>query len=422
MLPFTSPTKHASRNKLRIPSEMQKKHLELLLSLYSDKTHPHSPWIYYPQQLTNVVHQVRKSTADWLFSQVLVGDYGLYRYLSSFRHMFLLNYGDLATHFIEACALWRRQSMSTEEHPGRTAMIFQRQEMNALLVKASLGTEAEDQLAGFSLLLEQEKTQEYPFADLLLIDIPLVMTFDLEWPIDLFISPSDLKRYSHLWSFLISLKATQMALNNLWKILRTGEQIESHDERRVWQLRSLMLFWIDTVWNHIQIHVIDAHYQTMIHTISPSMTNKRKSRQNTKLDFEEIQFAHETFLKNTTRGCLLLSHECVKTMYDILKTCLGFCDTMEKISQEGHWRRSKKRKTAPKTASEIVNQWTNATHEQSWLQDVYATQEKFHYLTQHFFALASNQQPEVKSSGRMDVLLMQLDYNQWFSKAIYPTF
>lgn len=34
---------------------------------------------------------------------------------------------------------------------------------------------------------------------------------------------------------------------------------------------------------------------------------------------------------------------------------------------------------------------------------------------ERFFALASSQQPEVKSSGQIDVLLMQLDYNKWYS-------
>jgi hypothetical protein len=72
-----------------------------------------------------------------------------------------------------------------------------------------------------------------------------------------------------------------MLLNNLWKTLRTGnsntsnintsiatrhhestiQQFEQEDndddyqELLVWRLRSLMLFWIDTVWNHIQVSI-----------------------------------------------------------------------------------------------------------------------------------------------------------------------
>jgi hypothetical protein len=262
------------QQKIQIPKGMREKHLQLLLSLHSSSLPSlQTPWVRYPQQLQNVVSQVRRSTADWLFSQVLINEHGLHRYLDSFRHVFLLNYGDLATNFIDECALWRRRSLqrSSDQHgnrertsslnkSSRTAMIFRHQEINALLSKASIGTEAEDQLSGFSLLLDDEFTQQYPFSDLLLVDLRVILTFDLAWPIDLFLSKSDLKQYSHLWSFLISLKNAQIALNNLWKILRntttSQDEITNEDgfhERVVWRLRSFMLFWIDIYWNHIQV-------------------------------------------------------------------------------------------------------------------------------------------------------------------------
>lgn len=323
-----------NHNKIVIPEDMRKKHLQLLSTLHSSNKSPNSsssPWIRYPQELKVVVGEVRKSTADWLFSKVLVDDHGLHRYLSSFRHLFLLNYGDLAANFIQECQSWRRRSLirssssistvsnhlnnrnksdshksssgstnndnvgrvspSVNRNPSKTALIFRHQELNALLGKSSIGTDAEDQLNGFSLLLDEEQTKEYPFSDLLLMDLRVVLTYDLEWPIDLFLGESDLKNYSNLWSFLISLKNTQMMLNNLWKTLRNGndgssasisaaaaakentspahqrqpfstmhrktamsmEDDDGYQERLVWRLRSLMLFWIDTLLNHIQV-------------------------------------------------------------------------------------------------------------------------------------------------------------------------
>lgn len=302
--------------KINIPEDMKKKHLQLLLALHNSNTlnfnTSPSPWIRYPQELKKIVGEVRRSTADWLFSQVLIGDHGLHKYLNSFRHLFLLNYGDLAANFINQCTLWRKRSLtrpanvinrsksngssksnrssgditpraspSAQRGLSKTALIFRHQELNALLGKASVGTEAEDQLTGYTLLLDDEQTKDYPFSDLLLMDLRIVLTYDLEWPIDLFLSESDLKKYSNLWSFLISVKNTQMLLNNLWKTLRTGnsntsnintsiatrhhestiQQFEQDDndddyqELLVWRLRSLMLFWIDTVWNHIQVSI-----------------------------------------------------------------------------------------------------------------------------------------------------------------------
>lgn len=252
-----------------IPTEMRKQHLELLLSLHSSQQNQQSVWTQYPRQLQTVVNRIRKSTADWLFTQVLVGEHGLHRYLQSFRNVFLLSFGDFTTNFIDECVAWRRRSLHAE-HRGRTssrsktAILFRYQEINALLTKASLTTEAEDQLEGFSLLVDDEKLQQYSFSDLLLFDLRMILTFDLKWPIDLFLHKSDLKIYSYIWSFLISIKSTQMALNNLWKALRIHNSEESHTssqyegnegyyERRVWRLRSSMLYWIDIVWNHLQV-------------------------------------------------------------------------------------------------------------------------------------------------------------------------
>lgn len=284
-----------------IPNDMKKKHLQLLITLHSsNKLESSTPlsWIRYPQELKRIVNEVRRSTADWLFSQVLVGDHGLHRYLNQFRHLFLLDYGDFAANFIEECTTWRKRSLlnsssrnktvksiTTENHsstssrnPSKTELLFRYQELNALLGKASIGTDAEDKLNRFSLLLIDDDADIYPFSDLLLVDVRIVLSYDLEWPIDLFLGESDLKNYSNLWSFLISLKNTQMLLNNLWKILRAGninsseevsvsnrrqqnnkknitcfEDNDGYQERQVWRLRSLMLFWVDTFWNHIQV-------------------------------------------------------------------------------------------------------------------------------------------------------------------------
>ncbi|KAI8637846.1 Spc98 family-domain-containing protein [Parasitella parasitica] len=447
MLPFETQRSHQhlqhlqQLHKITIPLDMKKKHLQLLLSLYSSPASAKesgclsSPWIRYPRQLQAIVSQVRRSTADWLFSQVLVGEHGLHRYLDSFRHVFLLNYGDLASNFIDECTLWRRRSLQKSDgiskiqsNPSKTAIIFRHQELNALLGKASIGTAAEDQLQGFKLLLQEEQTKKYPFADLLLlVDLRMVLTFDLEWPIDLFLSKSDLKNYSHLWSFLISLKNTQMSLGSLYQLLRCRQDdagpVGAYHERMVWRTRTLMLFWVDTMWNHVQSQVIDVHYQKLTSSTStststssePTATRRKAWQSKPKLDFDEIQAAHEHFLRDTMRGCLLMSSDCVATMHDMLQSCLEFCDLMETISQDGRWRTNKRRKTAAKTATEIVNQWTKATTV-SWMEDVVLLQERFNELAERFFVLTSSQQPDVKASGQLDVLLMQLDFNKWFSK------
>jgi hypothetical protein len=110
-------------------------------------------------------------------------------------------------------------------------------------------------------------------------------------------------------------------------------------------------------------------------TLDTGATNKRKSwNVKRKIDFEEIQIAHEQFLDHVMRGCLLKSIDCVNIMHEILKTCLDFCELMEKLSKDGEWRRHKRRKTAMKTATEIVNQWIK-TDDLTWMEDVNKKQE-----------------------------------------------
>lgn len=179
----------------------------------------------------------------------------------------------------------------------------------------------------------------------------------------------------------------------------------------------------DTDSECLQSQVIDVHYQQLISSTNTSAdpeaasaaTKKKTWQPKAKLDFEEIQAAHQHFLHNTMRGCLLVSNDCVSTMHHILKTCLLFCNVMERISQDGQWRTNKRRKTTAKTAAEIVNQWTKSTTV-SWMEDVVSLQEKFNEYTDKFFVLTSSLQPDIKASGQLDVLLMQLDYNKWFSK------
>jgi hypothetical protein len=84
------------------------------------------------------------------------------------------------------------------------------------------------------------------------------------------------------------------------------------------------------------------------------------------------------------RGCLLASKECVKTVREILRTCLDFCDLLSRLSEEGEWRKNaiiKRRKTTAKTAAEIVNQWTKPDTVLTWIDDVYKLEEVLNEMT-----------------------------------------
>ncbi|ORY96653.1 Spc98 family-domain-containing protein [Syncephalastrum racemosum] len=378
----------------------------------------------YTHRLQSVVNQIRRSTAHWLFSNVLVGEHSLIRYLDSFRHMFLLGYGDLASNFIDASDLWRRRTLQndtnknkkrvsssgSEEH--RNEMIFRHQEFNALLAKASVGTDAEDRLEGYSVRLATSK--QSPFDDLLLVDGYCTLKYDMRWPIDLFLGQAELGRYSELWSFLIGLKNVQTTLSKLWRVLRESSE-KDKDERMLWRLRAQMLYWVGSLWGHVQANVIRTHYQRLLAT----MTSPEHRQDH---DFEELQEAHGEYLDSVMRGCLLLSRSCSETMHQTLRTCLAFCELVERAAEDdGGWLRSKRRRTASgdKTAAEIVQAWTEDRAAEpglyAWRDQVSRLEESFVASTSRFFGLVSNQPQHVKVDGHLDLLLMQLDYNEWYS-------
>lgn len=238
-----------------MPDTMKRDHLQLLLSLRQGQSRQYDP-------LKHVVQQIRRSTADWLFSCVLTGEHSLQCYLESFRHMFLLGYGDLASNFITACTEWRRRSLAKypQDQHYKTTMIFRHQEFNALLAKASVGTEAEDQMDGYGVEIMQnnDDTSGSLFSRLLLVDLSCTLRYDMRWPIDLFLSKEDLQCYSDLWTFMTGLRNVQMSLSDLWISLRHGPS--SHEARAICRLRSYMLFWVDTLWNHIQVDVYKIYH------------------------------------------------------------------------------------------------------------------------------------------------------------------
>lgn len=275
---------------LRMPEELKKSHMEQLLSLHSSKRSV--SWTpQYVHELQRVVQNIKHSTANWLFSRVLVGRQGLEQYVASFRNMFLLGYGDLAANFIQECIKWRAGALvdhheatrrSSTDSSGRVsvtsagggykvAMIFRHQEINALLAKASVWTEAEATLeqGGYSVkLLLQDDTEPFMFSDLLLSkDVPCTLEYNMTWPIDLFLSQSDIRQYSQLWCYLIGVKTVQMSLTEMLRVLReersstmsaaaTNRDAEQrrYRERAIWTLRGQMLYWVDTLWNHIQVY------------------------------------------------------------------------------------------------------------------------------------------------------------------------
>lgn len=168
-----------------------------------------------------------------------------------------------------------------------------------------------------------------------------------------------------------------------------------------------------------QANVLSPHYQRLIESISLSTTEAGKEKAPYKVDFEELQRAHASFLQRVREGCLLVSAECSESIHRLLTLCLDFCQFVE---ERLPGRQSKKRRKVQKTktAAEIVREWTQSfadkdDDEDDWTREVNRFEEEFTRISEKFFHLVSKQPPNLKTSGNLDILLMQLDYNTWYT-------
>ncbi|RUS24016.1 gamma-tubulin complex component protein [Jimgerdemannia flammicorona] len=332
---LTIPSSKRRKQPLSLPPSLASAHLSLLLTLSRNPTGPTSlSTATQILHLHKTIHTIRRSTAEWLFRRVLVGEHDITRYLQSFKDYFLLGRGDFAVNLIEQFAGLRRaklaagssvvterkgtSSSSSSSQPAtqQAAIQIKEQELNALLIKSSIGTLCEDDpdLDKFRLrLLTPQPTSvtlgasrraskrplparaslgplppnknatAHLFDDLLLGGVPLRLQYAVAWPLDLFLTEDEMTKYARLWSFLIGWKRIQWRLTQLWGVLRGGwvggrrkkggkgkkdkgaeedeanksifyeSEREKEREKIVWRVRSKMMFFVDAVWGHAQV-------------------------------------------------------------------------------------------------------------------------------------------------------------------------
>ncbi|CAO3629634.1 unnamed protein product [Cunninghamella blakesleeana] len=476
-----------NNNMLCMPIEMKKKHISLLQSLLkqqssdigsNDKEEGNDtyPLHFIFNSFEKVVQEIKKSTTEWLFSQVFYGDHRLSRYFISFRHIFLLKDGELAIKWLELLSTTRsnnnddvnykntkenqgllsssrkkRTTIDYEENndlegqDGGSLLIFnslKKKEWLALFVKASYGTDSEDKLDGFNFELSTLSARS-PLQSFL----GGTLIYQLSWPIDLFLSDQDIRCYSSLWSLLMGLKRIQLSLHRLFNstsettvIIEDETNDDDQDdiqededlERAIWRLRSFMIFWIDTLWNHLQGSVITNHFEELMSTTSCSQ-----------IDFEKIQIAHQQFLIELVRGCFLTKYiknpeetKYIHLLNTVLQVCLSFCNFVkEKEKNEiARKKRKMKRKSGRELSlsrsvnpisvsvvSRIVNDYQRSKRVIDWINQLIELENAFVLSSERLFGYLSNLQQDIKASGYISELLMKLDYNKWYSVVKYKS-
>eukprot|EP00210_Caulerpa_lentillifera_P000039 g38.t1 len=156
----------------------------------------------------------------------------------------------------------------------------------------------------------------------------LYLSFHIDWPLGLIISPALLTRYNGLFQFLIKLKRIQLELEEAWQTMcshrvRDDHRLERQSGRRQFfltpsrkeltQIRHHMTHFITNLQVYLQHDVIEANFKKMTEEILQSK------------DFMKAARKHEEFLESLLLQSFLLTHTISDHINVVFKSCRAAC-------------------------------------------------------------------------------------------------
>ncbi|KIK70674.1 hypothetical protein GYMLUDRAFT_210031 [Collybiopsis luxurians FD-317 M1] len=344
------------------------------------------------QNFDNVVSQIRTNVSEWLWANVLTLQ-TVEEAVDSFADYFLLRNGEFSLSLIREIERLKLSRLTVRS--GSSSMIRE-QDLNLALLRASLGTNAQDDPAlshlrfllpsgplrpllpslGGSLArsLSQSSPSSLdssPFTAALL-GTPLILTYTVTWPLDLFVHPAELLSYGALFSYLSTLRKTHTSIHSCWSSLSNSQRarrrwtglgeggtgdLEARKEllRCGWGVVRDMSWFLDTLMGYVMIDVVDVEFcrlKEQLNTQSAeedfskkpgTMTNahskmptSRSTMSNlggvtlSKLDFTTLRQIHATYLDRLLTGCLLANADVTSTLAGIFEVCERFVAQVER--------------------------------------------------------------------------------------------
>ncbi|KAJ3775174.1 Spc98 family-domain-containing protein [Lentinula raphanica] len=354
-----------------------------------------------------VIERIRTNVSEWLWMNVLTLQ-AVEEAVDSFANYFLVRSGEFSLALI--CEIERLKISRLTVRSGTTSMIRE-QDLNLALLRASLGTAAQQDPAlshlrfllptgplrpllpslGSGILASSlsqsvgKQLDSSPFTSTLL-GTPLILTYTVSWPLDLFVHPAELSLYGALFSYLSTLRKTHTSIHNCWSSLSntqrarrrwtglgeggTTEDLEARKEllRCGWGVIRDMSWFLDTLMGYVMIDVVDVEYRrlknqlrshsgedehakragsmstepsvTSVLITTHSKTSMPASRSSTshlgrvaassKLDFTTLRQMHATYLDRLLTGCLLTNQEVTTVLASIFEVCERFVAQVER--------------------------------------------------------------------------------------------
>lgn len=195
--------------------------------------------------------------------------------------------------------------------------------------------------------------------DTLLVGTTMTLSYNLTWPLDLFLDKTDLSVYSSIFSFLSALRKTHTRVHTCWTSLSNAQRarrrwtgfgeggtVEDLDVRAKmlrcgWGVVRNMSWFLDTLLGYVMMDVVDGEFRKLKESLgkhreglqSATTGIQKPSAQQTTpshLDFTTLRTIHTSYLGRLVDGCLLSNNSFTSTMRQILDVCERFVAIVER--------------------------------------------------------------------------------------------
>ncbi|KZT74942.1 hypothetical protein DAEQUDRAFT_659501 [Daedalea quercina L-15889] len=353
-----------------------------------------------------IIADIRTTVSEWLWLNVLT-QRDVDVAVESLANYFLLRNGEFALSLIRE--IERLKISRLTGRAGPTTMIRE-QDLHLALLRASLGTTAQQDRSLSHLrfrlpsgplrpllpslatgpakdLSVSLSTVEATSFDDLLLGTPLILTYSVSWPLDLFLHPSDLQIYGALFAYLSALRKTHTRIHTCWTSLSnaqrarrrwtglgeggTADDLEVRKEllRCGWGVVREMSWFLDTLLGYVMTDVIDVEFRRLKRILlektsgtvrqptgtrtaptdsdadpalsgtfhststlpaSSSVASHHSTSAPSQLDFSTLRNIHATYLERLLTGSLLSNPALTAIIRLILEICERFVAQVER--------------------------------------------------------------------------------------------
>ncbi|KAI0068083.1 hypothetical protein BV25DRAFT_1875251 [Artomyces pyxidatus] len=333
-----------------------------------------------------VIFEIRTNVSEWLWLNVLTRN-DVEDAVDSLADYFLIRNGEFSLSLIREIERLKISRLTSRSGP---STMIREQDLHLALLRASLGTTAQHDpslsrlrfhlpsgpLRPLLPSLSNPKdlsiisvTEETTFDDLLL-GTSLKLSYSVEWPLDLFLQPSDLHVYGALFAYLSSLRKTHTRIHTCWTALSnaqrarrrwtglgeggTAEDLEVRHAllRCGWGLVREMSWFLDNLLSYIMTDVIDTEFRRLKRLLANhqeedratatrgrafSMSSESHPPDNpgvtstggrdadgapsSPLDFATLRNIHSTYLERLLTGTLLANPAITSIVRPIFEIC-----------------------------------------------------------------------------------------------------